>query len=89
MVSVEKVIAELRELTQDQLGRVAQAVHELASERNTIRPNRQSAVPVPESIVAKAIRNGWPNELFTDVIGRVDESFERPPQLEFESRPGL
>jgi hypothetical protein len=89
MVSVESVIAELKELTHDQLERVAQVVHELAGERNLIPPERQSEARVPESVIVEAVKNGWPAELFTDVIGRVSEDFTRPPQYPFESRPGL
>jgi len=89
MASVESVIAELKELTSDQLDRVAQVVHELAAERRHTPPERQCDARVPESIVAEAVKNGWPADLFTDVIGRVDEDFARPPQLPFESRPSL
>jgi hypothetical protein len=89
MVSVERVIAELKELTPDQLDRVAQVVHELAADRSHTRPEPQCDARVPESIVAEAVRNGWPADLFTEVIGQVDEDFSRPPQLPAEPRPSL
>jgi hypothetical protein len=89
MASVESVIAELKELTSDQLDRVARIVHELAAERSHTAPERQSDARMPESVVAEAVKNGWPADLFTDVIGWVDEDFARPPQLPFESRPSL
>jgi hypothetical protein len=89
MASVESLIAELRELTSDQLDRVAQVVHKLAAERSHTPPEGQCDAGVPESIIAEAVKNGWPANLFTDVIGRVGEDFARPPQLPFESRPNL
>jgi len=89
MASFEHVIAELKELTPDQLDRVAQVVHELAAERSDKQPERQGAARVPESVVAEAVRNGWPADLLSDVIGQVDEDFARPPQLPFEPRPSL
>jgi hypothetical protein len=89
MASVEHVITELKELSPDQLDRVAQVVHELAAERTQMRPERQGNARVPESVVAEAVRNGWSADLFTEVIGRVDEDFARPPQLPSEPRPSL
>ena len=89
MVSVESVIAELKELTSDQSDRVAQIVHELAAARGHTRLERQCDARVTESVVAEAVRNGWPADLFTEVIGRVDEDFARPPQLPAEPRPSL
>jgi len=89
MASVDSVIAELKELTPDQLDRVAQVVHELAAERSHRRLEPQGYARVPESVVAEAVRNGWPAELLTEVIGQVDEDFGRPPQLPFEPRPSL
>jgi hypothetical protein len=89
VASVEHVISELKELTPDELDRVAQIVHDLAAERSHIRPERQGDTRVPESVVVEAVRNGWPADLLTEVIGRVDEDFARPPQLPFEPRPSL
>ena len=89
MASVESVIAELKELTPDQLDRVAQVLHELAVERKHTRRDPQYEAPVPESIVAAAVKNGWPADLFTEVIGQVGEDFTRPPQLPSEPRPSL
>jgi hypothetical protein len=56
----------------------------------TLTPSeRQGEIRVPESVIVEAVKNGWPAELFTDVIGQVSEDFRRSPQFPFESRPGL
>jgi hypothetical protein len=89
MAPVETVIAELKELTPYQLDQVAQVIHELAASRSQTHHQAQYNVNVPEAIIAEAIKNGWPSELFTEVIGRVDEGFARQPQLPFEPRPNL
>ena len=87
MVSVENLVAELKSLTPDQLERVAQIVHTLSAES---RPSERLAPSaVSSSVLEQAIQNGWPSTLFTDVIGRVDEDFERPPQLPEEVRSAL
>ena len=86
MVSVENLVAELKSLTPDQLERVAQVVHTLSAES---RPPERSSPVVSSSVLEQAIQNGWPPTLFTDVIGRVDEDFERPPQLPNEVRSAL
>ena len=87
MASVENLVAELKALTPDQLERVAQVVHELSAES---RPSgRSSSSAFSNSLLEQAIQNGWPPKLFTDVIGHIDEDFERPPQLPYEVRPAL
>jgi hypothetical protein len=87
MVSVEKLVAELKSLTPDQLERIAQVVHSLSAES---RPSeRSSPFVVSNSVLEQAIQNGWSPTLFTDVIGHIDEDFERPPQLPYEIRPAL
>lgn len=87
MTSVENLVAELKALTPDQLERVARIVHELSAER---RPSEHlSSSVVSKSVLEQAIQNGWPATLFTDVIGHIDEDFERPPQLPYEVRPAL
>src|SRR5580704_5160945 len=53
IASVEHVIAELKELTPDQLDRMAQVVHELAAERSHMLPERQGDARVPESVVVE------------------------------------
>ncbi|MGI8746484.1 MAG: hypothetical protein ACR2NN_28675 [Bryobacteraceae bacterium] len=87
MASVENLVAELKALTPDQLERVAQIVHELSAESRP--PEHASPSVVSNSVLEQAIQNGWPPTLFTDVIGHIDEDFEKPPQLPYEIRPAL
>ena len=80
-------MAELKALTPDQLKRIAQVVHAFSAEP---RPSEHSSPSlVSSSVLEQAIQNGWPPTLFTDVIGHIDEDFERPPQLPVEVRPAL
>jgi len=87
MASVENLVAELKALTPEQLERVARIVHELSAESRP--PGRSSFSVVSNSVLEQAIQNGWPPALFTDVIGHIDEDFERPPQLPYEVRSAL
>lgn len=87
MASVENLVAELKGLTPDQLERVAQIVHELSAESHPAE--RSSSPVVSNSVLEQAIQNGWPATLFTDVIGHIDDDFERPPQLPCEVRSAL
>jgi hypothetical protein len=86
MASVEKVMAELQSLTPDQLERVTRFIHEITSEGPG---GRCAGSSVSNSVVQEATQNGWPSALFTKVIGRIDEDFERPPQLPYEVRRDL
>ncbi len=86
MASVEKVMAELQSLTPDQLERVTRFIHEITSEGPGGRCTGSS---VSNSVLQEASQNGWPSALFTEVIGRIDEDFERPPQLPYEVRRDL
>ena len=87
MASVENLVAELQALTPDQLERVARMVHELSAESRPAEPSSSSVVS--NSVLEQAVRNGWHPRLFTEVIGHIDEDFERPPQLPYEVRPAL
>ncbi len=87
MASVENLVAELMALTPDQLERVARIVREFSAESRP--PERSPSSVVSNSVLEQAVQNGWPPALFTDVIGHIDEDFERPPQLPYEVRLAL
>ena len=87
MESVENLLAELKALTPDQIERVARIVHELSADSRP--PERSSSSVVSNSVLEQAIQNGWSPALFTDVIGHIDEDFERPPQLPYKVLPAL
>jgi len=92
MDSVEDLVTELKALTPDRLDRVARIVRELhggssqaaAGDRSSVRP-----AAVPPQVLEQAVRNGWPSALFTDVIGRIPEDFDRAVQPPHEVRPAL
>ena len=87
MASVETLVAELQALTAEQLERVARMVHDLSAESRL--SERSSSSVVSNSVLEQAVQNGWQPRLFTDVIGHIDEDFERPPQVPYEVRPAL
>lgn len=86
MASVEDLIAELKALTPDQLERLGRTIRELIE--NSHAP-RFSPTVISSSVLEQAIQNGWPRTLFTDVIGHIDEDFERQPEIPSEDRPAL
>ncbi len=87
MASVESLVAELKVLSPDQLEQVARIVHELSAKVPSSVDSAFSVVS--DAVLEQAIQNGWPAALFTEVIGRIDGDFERPPQVPNEVRQAL
>lgn len=84
MASVEALIAELKTLTPDQLERVAQMVHSLSESSSQREPHPPCILSRP--LLEQAVENGWPAELFSEVIGNIGDDFERPAQPAYEVR---
>ena len=73
--SVEDLVAELRELTPEQLDRVARMVRGFASDAGGTALAKPATVS--PSMVDRAVQNGWPlHYLFTEVIGQIGDDFE-------------
>ena len=88
MATIEVLVAELKTLTPDELEDVARIVHDLSARRDHSVAGH-APFAIPDSVIAEGIRNGWPPELFTNAIGRIDEDFERPCQIPYEVRRDL
>ena len=76
MTSVEDLVDELKALSPGQLHRVARLVHEISG------TGSGGTGPIVEAaVIEKAVRNGWPADLFTEVI-QVNHgtNIERWPQ---------
>ena len=81
----EEVITQLRKLTPEQLDQVARMIGVLGPAERPEAP-RQPAVPV--SVGDVAVRLGWPEQLFTEVIGSLPD-FARAAQPPEEKRTDL
>lgn len=85
MVSIEEVITELKRLTPAQVEEVARLIGGFSR----LEGSASSPPPVvPASVIEEAVKNGWPAELFTEVIGSLPD-FKRPEQPPFEDRAPL
>jgi hypothetical protein len=85
MVSIEEVIAELKRLSPEQVQEVARTIHGLSRAEGPAAP-RPSAVPA--YVTADAVKNGWPAQLFTDVIGSLpdlERAAQPPPEYRAHS----
>ncbi len=89
MPSVEALVVQLKELTPDQLERVARIIHKLSAKNSQQSMERQGRCGVSGSVLKQAIENGWPVELFTQIIGNIESDFQRPTQPAYEVRPPL
>jgi hypothetical protein len=76
MASLQEVITELKRLRPEQVDEVARIVHDLSQDACHEAPVDRS---VPANVVDDAVRNGWPPELFTGLIGSIPD-LERPAQ---------
>ena len=85
MASVDDVIVELRKLTPEQVDEVARVIEEF-SHTPALAP--ESRYRVPDEIVEKAVRNGWPTTFFEEVVGSIPD-LERPAQPPLQERPRL
>ena len=88
-MSIEEIIVELKRLTPGQVDEVARVIHQFSSAEvaQTFR-HTDVAAKVPPQMVADAVRNGWPEQLFTEVIGSLPD-LGRPTQPPAEARTGL
>ncbi len=84
MDSVEALVTEMRGLTPHQLHRVAAFVHEIKSKHSA--PPMAPPSVLPQALINRAVSNGWPIEIFTEVIGQMDDDFARPTQPPFTAR---
>jgi len=78
---MEEVISELRKLRPEQIEEVARIIHSLSQAG-------PEEAPLPAHIVDEAVRQGWPTELFTELIGSLPE-LERSAQPAVENRADL
>ena len=84
MASMEEVITELKKLSPEQVDEVARIIHGLS------RSECPGAVlhPAVPALVDEAVRNGWPAQLFTELIGSLPD-LARATQPEVEIRADL
>ena len=85
MALLEDVITELRRLRPDQVEIVAQVIHDLSHTEGEGAPLHSG---LPRRVVDEAVQNGWPAELFTELIGSLP-SLERADQPSLENRSNL
>ena len=78
-MSIEEVITELKRLTPAQVEEVARIINGFSRLEGSGAP--RSPV-VPASVIEEAVKNGWPAELFTEVIGSIPD-FKRPEQRDW------
>jgi hypothetical protein len=85
MASMEEVITKLKRLRPEQVDEVARIIHDLSQTGCGEAPLH---VAVPARVVDEAVQNGWPAELFTEVIGSLPE-LQRSAQPPVENRANL
>jgi signal transduction histidine kinase len=82
---MEEVISELKRLRPEQMDEVARIIHHLSQTGS----GEASLHPAVSAVVVdEAVKNGWPAELFTEVIGSLPE-LERCAQPPVENRADL
>jgi hypothetical protein len=82
MASVEEVISQLKRLPPEQVDEVARIIHDLSQSGCGEAPPHAA---VPTLVVGEAVLQGWPAELFAELIGSLPE-LERCAQLPAEDR---
>ncbi|MFL6463256.1 MAG: hypothetical protein ACJ73N_02460 [Bryobacteraceae bacterium] len=87
MITIEELIQDLKSLTPEQLEQVAQIVHRF-SLRGEQPSGLQTQTEISQSIIDEAVLHGWPQELFTELIGSLPE-IERAPQPTYNVRGDL
>ncbi len=73
---MEEIITCLKGLRPEQIDEVAKIIHRLSQAESEVA-SRHPALPA--RMVDKAVENGWPAVLFTELIGSLPE-FERAAQ---------
>ena len=84
MISLEELVQDLKSLTPEQLQQVAKVVHEF-SLRGEGGSEPKTQGKMPQSIIDTAVLHGWPQELFSELIGSLPE-MERAPQPTYDVR---
>ena len=85
MASMEEVITQLKRLRPEQVDEVARIIRDLSHTGCGEAPLHPA---LPARVVDEAVRNGWPAELFTKLIGGLPE-LERSAQPPVEDRARL
>jgi hypothetical protein len=80
MASVEEVITELKRLRPEQVDEIARIVRDLSQDACEETPLHRA---MSADTVDDAVQNGWPAELFTQLIGSIpdlERSAQPPPR---------
>jgi hypothetical protein len=85
MPSIDELITEIKRLTPGQLDEVARMVQRLSRTEIAGAPRSPA---VPTSVVDEAVSHGWPDRLFTELIGSLPD-LERAAQPSAEDRADL
>ena len=70
MQSIEELIAEIKRLTPEQVDDVARIVQQLSGAEGAVTPRSPT---VPAYVMDEAVRHGWPQRLFAELIGSLPD----------------
>jgi hypothetical protein len=85
VISINELVQDLKTLTPEQLEQVAGLVHRFTSRARWEPVESAPRASIPVSVAGRALANGWPRELFTEVIGGLPE-MNRAPQPSYDER---